>query len=401
LSDLGTGANAELSKIRDEVSTVQARTSDMQLRLRTALLSSDLPPAILTNVYELQQTAELARSQYQTLLTRQKELEAQAYLQIADSRVVSPATVPSSASFPDTKLFLAIAGVAALTVGIALAFVLENYVGGFSSEMQLASVLRLPSAIAVPKQRMPPKTASEQYHSVADTIVALPFSIYSESIRHLQVSIDQALRETGANTSSSHIIMVTSATANEGKTTLALSLTRAYALSGRSAVLIDCDLRKPSVHLHTGMHPSPLLLEYLADSEGARDLADIEVNDTRSKAKLILGARSKDVQGSQVITGESFSELIKEVRATNSVVILDTPPAGLIVDALFLAGLADVVVDVTRYGRTSQRDARLTFEALKRARRPNIPIIAALIAVERSKRANRRKYGGYYIEQET
>jgi Mrp family chromosome partitioning ATPase len=191
--------------------------------------------------------------------------------------------------------------------------------------------------------------------------------------------------------------MVTSANANEGKSTLALSLARTYALSGRNTLLIDCDLRKPSVHKQVGLAPSSRLLEYLADPRGEIDLDYIMVSDPKSTAKLAIGSRRADMAGGQIITGEFFGRLLAEARERFEIVVLDTPPVGAVVDGLYLAQFADSVVLVTRYGTTSQQDARAANAALSDAKRDNVELLSVLNAQEQSRRTARRKYAEYYV----
>src|SRR5690606_36764471 len=100
-------------------------------------LSADSPIESPTRLYELRQSADLARCQYQSLLARSVDLRVQSQLQIADSRIVSPALTPTEPSFPYTRLILALAGFAGLGLGVGLAFIAENFVGGFTSENQL------------------------------------------------------------------------------------------------------------------------------------------------------------------------------------------------------------------------------------------------------------------------
>lgn len=394
IADLGSGANAQLSGLRAQIASVQARAADLQLQLRSSVLSSDLPAAIVTNIYELQQTAELARSQYQTLLTRLKDLEAQSFLQVADSRIVSEALVPELPSFPDTKLLLVLAATGAFALGVGLAFLRENVIGGFTSDVQLASVLKMPVVSSVPRQR-----GATNEGSLADTLITAPFSHFSEAIRRLQVGIDQAVRRGWNGTGGrAPVILIGSANANEGKTTLSLSLARTYALAGKKTLLIDCDLRKPSVHAHLGMAASLKLLNFLNDGGEKIDLESIAVSDRLTKARVIIGARKADVTGGQVITGELFGRLIRAAQASYDVVVLDTPPVGAVVDALHLAQYASVIVITTRYATTSQRDARATLQALTDAKRDDAEIMGVISQVDQSKYINRRKYGGYYNE---
>lgn len=396
IADLNSDANSQLSGLRAQIASVQARAADLQLQLRSSVLSSDLPAAIVTNIYELQQTAELARSQYQTLLTRLKDLEAQSFLQVADSRIISDALVPERPSFPDTRLLLALAAIGALAIGIGLAFLRENVIGGFTSDVQLASVLKMPVVSSVPKQRVPESAKGD---SLADILISLPFSHFSEAIRRLQVGVDQAVRRGwGGGGQLAPVILIGSANANEGKTTLSLSLARAYALAGKKTLLIDCDLRKPSVHVHLGMPASVKLLNYLNDGGEKIDLESIAVTDRLTKARVVIGARKVEAKGGQVITGELFGRLIRAAQSNYEVVVLDTPPVGAVVDALHLAQYANVIVIATRYATTSQRDARATLQALSDAKRDDAEIMGVISQVDQSRSANRRKYGGYYNE---
>src|SRR5690606_36464183 len=150
----------------------QAET--IRRELRTSLMGSDLPVAVLTQLYSLQQSTELVRSQYKTLLARNSDLQVQADLQIADSRVVAPALPPLSPSFPNTRLILILAFLAGAGLGVGLALLYETYLGGFTSESQLASVLKLPVLEEIPRQTDALHTDG---HSVADMLVESPLSI--------------------------------------------------------------------------------------------------------------------------------------------------------------------------------------------------------------------------------
>ncbi|MGV8955665.1 MAG: GNVR domain-containing protein, partial [Cypionkella sp.] len=166
-------ASTEVSDLRRSLDDSQAQEASLRQDLRNTVLDSKLSPDILTELFELQQNAELARTQYQLLLSRSQDLEAQADLQIADSRVVSPAMAPQSPSFPNRLMIMALAGMAAIGLGVALAFLYENFIGGFSSEAQLASVLKTRVATAVPRQK-----AKSERESVANFMVTAPLSVF-------------------------------------------------------------------------------------------------------------------------------------------------------------------------------------------------------------------------------
>lgn len=403
-AQLQTAATTALSALRTETAGAQQRASELRSQLRDSILSSDLPPEILTSIYELQQNGEIARTSYQTLLTRQSDLDTQAFLQVPDSRIVAEAVPPSGPSFPNPRVILLFAAVAGAALGVGLALLVENFVGGFTSEPQAQSILKVPVVTSTPRQRQPKRNGADT-QSVADALILSPLSVYAESIRRIRVGLDQAIRRTRPPVTptedSRHgvVIVVSSAAPNEGKTTMSLSLARAYALSGLSTLLIDCDLRKPSVHKQLGMEASEGLLEYLVGSDKAGfDLKSIIAVDAGSGAQVVLGSRRSDVATDQLIAGKTLTRLIEAARKNFDVVVLDTPPVGPVVDGLYLAAMADAILFVVKWSATPQQEVRAAVSALVGAKAENVPLLVALNQQDANPRAYRGKYAGYYAE---
>lgn len=389
---LRNAATTELANLQQTIARSETDESAKRQELRSAVLASSLSPDVLTSLYELQKNAELARSQYQTLLGRTNDLNAQADLQVADARIVSPALAPQSPSFPNKGLILALSALVALGIGAALAFLRENFIGGFTSEAQMASVLKTRVATAVPRQ----KTKSDK-ESLANLMVSAPLSIFPESVRRLRAVVEQSigLGKGAGEFGEGKVVMVCSTAPDEGKTTLALALARSYALSGRSALIIDCDLRKPSIHRHIGVERSQGLLEYLS-AENSDNLNSIISRDTLTGATIIVGVRRSDLPTDQLLTGLSFGRLINAGKRSFDVVILDTPPIGPVTDGLYIAPFADAIVFVTRWASTSQLDTKEALASLTAAKSPDVEIISVLNQQDEAKVAYMRKYGSYY-----
>src|SRR5690606_26206645 len=119
-----------------------------------------------------------------TMLGRVQDLETEAALQVADSRIVAEALPPATPSFPNPRLILALAGLAGLGLGVGLAFLVENFIGGFTSEGQLRSVLGTNVAATVPRQK-PIKTAGSGELGVSEHVTAAPLSVFAEAVRRI------------------------------------------------------------------------------------------------------------------------------------------------------------------------------------------------------------------------
>lgn len=400
-TQLESATARSLAGLRQEIASTQGRVSDLRTHLRSSILESDLPSEVLTGIYQLQQTSEIARSQYQALLTRQNDLDTQAYLEVADSRLVTEATPPDLPSFPKPSLVLLLAGLVGLGIGIALAFLIEHFVGGFTSAAQAQSVLRSPVVSEIPRQR-PAKAAEGGATGLTDSLILAPLSAFSEAVRRIRIGVDQAVRrrpsrgmsEAGAGA----VIMLTSAAPGEGKTTVALSLARAYALAGMSTLLIDCDLRNPGIHKLLDIEPSEGLLDYLAHSADASGLRTILTIDRSSGASVIVGSRRSDIATDQLVAGKTFARLIEAARANFDIVLLDTPPVGAVVDGLYLAGLTDAIGFVVKFSSTPQQEVRAAMASLLNARADGAPILTILNQQTSNLAAYRGKYAGYYAE---
>jgi capsular exopolysaccharide synthesis family protein len=348
------------------------------------------PPSADPQAIEASRRAEIARAQYEQLLLRVAELEAEAALQIADSRVVSPALAPQRPAFPDKMVLLVVALLLALGIGVGLAFLREHLIGGFTSQEQILALLKPAAATTVPSGPTLPTAPS-----VADLMVSAPLSTFSESVRRLRTIIDQ---QHAIRPRSGHVIAVASATPGEGKTTLSLSLARAYALSGQRTLLIDCDLREPSLHSHLDIAPMPGLRDFLDPKSTPSGLTAIAAGDPMTKVTLIGGASRSDVPTDQLLASTAFTQLVDAARASFEIVILDTPPLEPMVDGLYTAPHADSIVFAIHCGRTAQTDARKALDSLASAARPGTPVIAVL---NQQQKPDRKSYRGYSHRYET
>ncbi|MDP1669075.1 Wzz/FepE/Etk N-terminal domain-containing protein [Phaeovulum sp.] len=390
-------AAAAISRVEGEAAALAQSTQDLRGQIRQTLLSGTIPSEVLTELYGLQQEATIARSQYNLLLSRMRELEIQAAVQIADSRVVSPALPPNSPSYPNKRMALALALVAGLGLGVGLAFLNEYYIGGITTENQLRDVLHARVATAIPLITL----KGETQRSIADSVITDPLSPYSESIRRLRATIDLSFKGSRAEATSAsgdegRVIVVTSSIPAEGKSTTALALARAFAQANRRVLLIDADLRKPTMHKLLGISAVHGLADWLHEPSSEELGRDLIVKDSISTVSLALGAGRAHAETDQLLGGEAFGTLLQMARGAFDITIIDTPPLLPVVDARYLAGYGDTLVMVVRFGVTSQSDVRSAMAMLNESKSPNAEVIAALNHQPSSAKSYR--YAGYYTD---
>lgn len=187
-----------------------------------------------------------------------------------------------------------------------------------------------------------------------------PDSFVAEQFRSLRARLEALGAERPMRT-----IAVTSAMAGEGKTTAALNLALVTAMSvGRRVLLMDCDLRRPKVHVALGLRPDCGLAEVLAD-EVSLDRAVMQVDGT---SLAVLPVRRTPSNPSELLGSDRMRALVEEVARGYDHVIFDLPPTLAMPDAKTMCELVDGVVFVVRADRTPQDDVAAALDVLDRRR---------------------------------
>ncbi|MDA7474855.1 Wzz/FepE/Etk N-terminal domain-containing protein [Planktomarina temperata] len=383
--DLAEAATDDLRLTRVTVNEFQSSRDSLQQELRTSVLNADLPAGALTDLYQLQQEGGIARSQYQDLLRRLRQLDTLASLQIADATVASQAQAPNRASFPRKKLVLALALVLSAGLGLGLGFLNEFFVGGFASEDQLRDVLKARDVISVP-------AISDEGEDVANAIIEAPLSAFSESFRQLKKAVDKLLR--GKTSEGASVVLLTSAVPAEGKSTSGLSLARTYQQSGLRTVLVDLDLRKPSLGSKLGLEQNESLLNFLSGEAELESLATAAHTESASGLSMILGGGRPDVPTDSLMGSKRMRELVAHLRTQFDVIVLDTAPVLPVVDTLYLLDEADAVLQMVRFASTNQRDVRRAFGRITQETREGVETIPVLTMEQQQRGAY--YYRGYY-----
>jgi len=183
-------------------------------------------------------------------------------------------------------------------------------------------------------------------------------------------------------------LMVTSPMPGEGKSFVAANLAISVALNiNRHVLLMDCDLRRPTIHTRFGFERVPGLADYLSDGV---PLSDLLIRTSIDKLTILPGGRPPD-NPSELLSSERMSELLKEVteRYQDRLIILDSPPPALTAETSVLARWVDGVVIVIKHGKTPREGVSDVIEKMGQAK-----IIGAVI--NNFEVYSSRYYGKYY-----
>jgi capsular exopolysaccharide synthesis family protein len=208
-------------------------------------------------------------------------------------------------------------------------------------------------------------------------LVEQPFSAFSESIR-LTLT---ALRPAGAP-AAAETVMLTSSVPEEGKTTLAACLAVVAAAAGYRTLLIDGDLRRPTVQRVLGLPDHPGVVEHLC---GGVALADAIVDGPVANLK-VLGAGRLTVDPLRLLSGPPLRALLDEARRDYDQVIIDSSPVLGVSDAQNLARAVDRVVLVVQWDRTPRSLVASATQTLKKSGVPVAGVVLTQVDVRRHAR---------------
>src|SRR5713101_185765 len=308
----------------------------------------------------LKRDFETNRTLYEGLLQKLKEAGVTAGLRSNNIRQVDIARTPASPAEPNIPRNLGFAFILGLTSGIGLAFLLEGVDNTVRTPEQAQAISGLPSLGMIPLGSKINSDTNLRGLSVAASKEAVelitlsrPQSQMSESYRALRPSL--LLTSLGAPPKT---ILVTSALPQEGKTTTSINTATVLAQKGTRVLLIDADLRRPSIHKTLGLGPRVGLSNVLT---GGTTLQQATVRSTLLPNLFILPAGTPPPNPAELVASAQMFDLLAELREQYDHIVVDTPPTLSVTDAVVLATRADAVVLVIRSAQTTK-------PALRRAR---------------------------------
>ena len=376
--------SAQLSKqMADlEVEIISLQTKEQGLQQRIGRLKGSMA-AMGTREMQYAELARNAETQGKVTGMLAEKLTAARIAEQAQIRgiqVVDLATPPRqpSSKKPLKLMLLGLLGGMGLGLGLA---VLVEYAGHvLETEHEVGTASGLPVLGSVPIAAASPGAPAADKPTVFVATQAA-HSLPADACRAIRTTIDcQSLEQP------LKVLLVTSPGAHEGKSTIVLNLALAYAESGRRVLVIDADLRRPSLHRALGVPNEGGLADLLHKGE-----AWPEAFRRLAHGVDFLPSGIKAANPGSLLSSRHMARLLEQARERFDIVLIDTPPVLAVADALPLTAQADGVVMVARFAETQRRN-------IVRARQLLEKVGARLIGVVMnglSPRETRRYYREY------
>lgn len=369
IRDLGAALEGIETRLRDEVDALIASTrTDYEItRGREESLFNNIQQLRQESIELSRQTLELEslRRQYEQdknfleqMIARSKEVDLSANVALNNLSIIEAARVPAGPFSPNIPRLLAIALALGLALGVGSAFAVSYLDMTIRTPEELERRLGIEALTAVPRFK-------------DDNARVL-----RESFQSLRTALLLAARGTGCQ-----VVLVTSATPEEGKTTVSFNLAKVLAAGGERVLLIDGDLRRPRLHRLVGSKNVRGLTSVVL---GEREIRDVITALAEVPHLDIVTSGPLPPNPPELFGKSSFKQMLDRARADYDWVIIDTPPVASVTDAVICSRVVDMALFVVQYGGAKRQ---LIQQALRNLARSGVRIPGAVINrvdVERS-----------------
>jgi capsular exopolysaccharide synthesis family protein len=365
----------EMQQQLDMVATqIQAEMDRIRLRAANNYLYTKLNEDAIRSQFKKQETAadDMADKSVKLQLLAQEAFSNQALYEGLFSKfqsatlalgtgatridIVAEAFPAGTLSVPKWGIYLTAITALSLFLGVTTAFICESLDQTIRTPDDLAGL----QGVALPGY-IPRLKSLRELPPGQSELIEFPSCPFSEAFRALRTEILSAMPPTLPRT-----MLVTSALRGAGKTTITYNLGVALAQQGVRVLLIDGDLRNPSLHRVFPASLSPGLSEACGNISSPE--VPVVVNHASLPSLFLLAAGVQPELPAELFGSSAFEHLLRAMSTEYTYVLIDSPPMLTVTDASVIAGKVDAVVSVARSRKTTRRELVALFKTVRRSR---------------------------------
>jgi len=358
-------------------------TAKSSLQYDLAIISSKIGEAESTikklpeeqqELLKIKRKYDLSDNIYSTFLQKRNEADIVKASNLSDIYFIDPAKdIGGGLIGPKTSVNYVLALFLGILIPLIIVFVLFFINNSIQNTEDITNQTQIPLIGVV--------GLNKEKSSLA--VFDKPKSPLSEAFRAIRSSLQFLYKKQqldGAKT-----LMITSSISGEGKTFCSINIATVFALSEKKTVIVGLDLRKPKLAEEFNLVNHSGVVNYLIKQKSLSEI----VNKTKIPYLDVILSGPVPPNPSELLIGETMKEFIEELKKTYDYIILDTPPVGLVSDALELIQFSDVTLYVVRQNYTKKEMIMLLNNRVKRGELSNVSIV--LNGFE-----NKAKYGSAY-----
>ena len=328
---------------------------------------------------ELQRKFAVNEKIYSYLLEKQSEVGIVKASTVSQNIILDRAFFPEKPIKPKRKLIVLVGMILGLIMGIALAFLRAFMDDRIKTEDDVQHGTSVTMIGMIPHMKG---------DSNSLVVFDSPKSSVAEAFRNLRTNL-QFMPLKGK----SHLIAITSTVGGEGKTTVGINLAGIMSMSGKRTIILNLDMRKPTLHEKFGLLNKKGMSNLLSKTAVLQEV----IQNTQYENLDVITSGPVPPNPSELIQNELMGKVLDKLKEAYDVIVVDTPPIGLVTDARTLMHFADTSIYVLR----SNYSKKEYFKNLNRLSKDNISNFSVLLNAVKMEDAGYGYYGyGYYEEEQ-
>ncbi len=360
-------------QMQSEYELAQRNEQTLQAEIRSAEQTA-YKLGLTTSKFSLFNTdAETKKELFDVINKTMQQVALGAELLANNVSLLDHAVPPLSPVSPKKRLNLFMGAMLGLLLGLGAAFFMDYLDNTFRSPEDIEQYLGMTTLAIVPKwvdEEAGSHSAKEAFQSLRTSL------IFSSKNRERKV------------------VLVTSCAPQEGKSSTVAQLSLALAGPGDRVLVLDCDLRRPTLHLHFQVARDAGLTEYLAAPRGVEDWTPY-VKRTAVPNLDVVTCGPIPPNAPELLGSDRFRRLLVDLRGQYDWVVIDSPPVMSLADAVILAAQADMVALIIRHNRTDRERVARGFQQLRNVGANVVGAILNNVDVRRGYQKD-YYYAGYY-----
>jgi capsular exopolysaccharide synthesis family protein len=333
-TNIASTKKALLDQVKNSLGLAQITLKDINKRISESEVAIDKLPKTERDLLTIKRKYDVNDATYSFLLEKKADASIAKASNLSDNLIVDPAEIGLKVYPKKMTIYLI-----ALLIGLIIPFLVIKFREYLNDSIHSKEEIESHSSLPIIG------TIAHSKYATSLIVIDNPRSMVSETIRSVKANMDFL------SAANSKIITLTSTVSGEGKTFCAINLASAFAISEMRTLLIGADLRRPKIIKDFNLTNDRGLTSYLI---GKCSLTDI-INETSVKNLHIITAGPVPPNPAELLSSEKMKALLNELRLKYDYIIIDTPPLGVVTDALFLMKYADINIYVTRFNFTSKK----------------------------------------------